>query len=452
MSKRNIARRTYAEISFDGIEISKSVMPYLLSLTYTDNEEDEADDIQIKLQDRDGIWLEEWLQAAINADGTDPTAVAANNTVFSSEITAGTPIYLDNVKAYVSSTATHSFGTKNGTFYLWDNKEINGRRRITVSQSMVGVPGQITCWINASIAYSSVSFSSDNSSLVLKNSGLMIGASIVKLNFDDDGNDKVLDCGIFELDSIEASGPPAVITIKATSLPFSTAIRQTKKHKAWEAYYLSGIAKEMAKNNGMACMFLASEDPHYDRVEQFNVSDIAFLSELCHKAGISLKVSNGILVLFNQSEFEQQTAIKTIKRGDGSYGKYKLITNTSDAKYTSCRVSYTLPSGKCIEAVARVEDYDAKSKSNQQLEIHTKVLNIAEAELLAEKYLRLHNKYGKKADFTLIGDNIYHAGLTVNLESFGPWNGKYIISQAKHELGRNGYTTKISLRKVLEGY
>ncbi len=452
MSDRDIARRSSAAIIFDGADISKSVLPYLLSLIYTDNEEDETDDLQIKLQDRDGIWLEEWLETAINADSVTPSAVSSENTVISSEITAGTPLYLNNVKGYVSSTTSYSFGTKTGTFYLWDDKVIRGRRRITISSELVGVPGQVTCWINAEDAHP-VSFDSvSEQQSFTKSAGLTIGAAFVQLNFDGEGNDKTLDCGLFELDSVEASGPPSVITIKATSLPFTTSIRQTKKYKAWEAYYLSGIAKEMAKNNGMTCMFLASQDPHYDRVEQFNVSDINFLSTLCHKAGISLKVSNGILVLFNQSEYEQKAAVKTIKRGDGSYSKWKLSTSEADCKYTSCRVSYTLPSGKCIEAIARVEDYDADSKSNQQLEIHAKVSSISEAEILAKKYLRLHNKYGKKVSFTCHGDSIYLAGLTVNLEDFGPWNGKYIISQAKHELNRNGYTTGINLRKVLEGY
>ena len=67
MSDQNLARRTAVEIAFDGTDISSSMRGYLLSLTYTDNEEDEADDLQIKLQDRDSVWLEHWLEQAIQA-------------------------------------------------------------------------------------------------------------------------------------------------------------------------------------------------------------------------------------------------------------------------------------------------------------------------------------------------------------------------------------------------
>ena len=58
MSKSSLARRTVVEIAFDGVDITESIRPYLLSVTYTDNEEDEVDDLQITLQDRDRIWAQ----------------------------------------------------------------------------------------------------------------------------------------------------------------------------------------------------------------------------------------------------------------------------------------------------------------------------------------------------------------------------------------------------------
>lgn len=77
MSDRNQARRTTAEVVFGGTDITSSIRPYLLSLTYTDNEEDEADDLQIKLQDRDSIWLEKWLSDAIQAAASSAPAEGA---------------------------------------------------------------------------------------------------------------------------------------------------------------------------------------------------------------------------------------------------------------------------------------------------------------------------------------------------------------------------------------
>ena len=263
--------------------------------------------------------------------------------------------------------------------------------------------------------------------------GFKISAVFVRENWTGGGRDKVLDCGQFELDSVDASGPPNTITIKATALPYSAQIRQTEKSKAWEAYTLSGIANEMAAANGMTCMFLANSDPSYGRVEQYKQSDIAFLSKLCHEAGISLKATNNLIVLFDQEDYEKKSPVLTIVRGSGSYTKHKLNAGTAGTQYASCRVSYTDPgTGKCIEATVKVEDYNDKAKNNQQLEITAKVASVAEAKTKAEKYLRLHNKYAKTATFTLPGNPDIVAGVTAKLTGWGAWDGKYIVEQAAH--------------------
>ena len=44
-----------------------SMKQYLTSLDYTDNEADEADDLQIKLEDRDSVWLCKWLNTIVQS-------------------------------------------------------------------------------------------------------------------------------------------------------------------------------------------------------------------------------------------------------------------------------------------------------------------------------------------------------------------------------------------------
>jgi len=358
MSNKDLARRTDVEVCFEGVNISSSIKKYWKSLTYIDNEEDETDDLQIKLHDRDGVWLTKWLNAAVQS-----AASAA------------------------------------------DNK------------------------------------------------GLNIKASIIRQNWNTDGKDLLLDCGEFELDSVSASGPPAEISIKCTSLPYKSRIRQTKKSKSWEGYTLSGIASEMAAQNGMKCMYESATDPEYDRVEQITESDISFLSKLSHNSGISLKITNGTIVLFDQAAYEAKSAVKTITKGDHSYVTYKVSTGQADSNYASCRVSYTDPdTGEVISAIAYTEDYDDDNEENQQLEVSAKVNSVGEAQALAEKSLRLKNKYEHSATFSMPGSPELVAGVTIMLVGWGSWSGKYIIKQAKHTVGDSGYTTQITLRRVLEGY
>ena len=435
MSDKNLARRSAVEITFDGVDISKSIRQYFISMAYTDNEEDKADDLQIKLQDRDSVWMEQWLNDAIDA--------AASTTMRRS---GGETSYTVTAKSGLNIRAGP------GT----DNKKLDA----VPNGSELTVTGIENGWAtinyNGETAYVSANYieeSGSNSETHHAATGLIIQGVIVRQNWKGDGKDEPLDCGTFELDSVECSGFPATITIKGTSLPVSAQIRRTQKTQAWEKYDLGGIASEIAGRNGMICMFLSAQNPYYDRMEQYQTSDIEFLKELCHDAGCSLKATNKMLVVFDQADYESKPAIRTIRRGDGSYTQYKLLTSTADTQYTSCRVFYNDPaSGKCIEATAYVEDYDSEGKNNQSLNLNRKVASVGEAKALAEKNLRLHNKFGKKVQFTLPGDPAMLSGLNVQIEGWGAWNGKYLITQAKHTVSSSGYTTVISARRILEGY
>lgn len=71
---------------------------------------------------------------------------------------------------------------------------------------------------------------------------------------------------------------------------------------------------------------------------------------------------------------------------------------------------------------------------------------------LAEKHLRLRNKYEYKASFTFPGNPALLAGCTVEIEDFGVWSGKYMIKTAARSVSKSVYTTQITLRRGLEGY
>lgn len=345
MADRVLARRTAVSIAIGGTDITADIKPYFRSLTYTDDADDMADDLKIEVQDRDGVWMEHWLQEAVEA--------AAGG------------------KLSMSAVITPENWMKSGS----------------------------------------------------------------------------LKTGAFELDGVDASGPPATVSIKGASLAFSGSLRQTKKTKAWEHYTLSGIASEIAAGGGMGCMYESSTNPSYNRVEQTRQSDIDFLKKLCQDAGISIKATDGKIVLYDQATYEAKAPVLTIEKGaKGGYIKYRLSSGSADTQYSKCRVSYMDPAtGTCIEGTA--EDGDVSG--DQCLEITAKVSSVGEAQTLAKKHLRLHNKLAKTAVFTLPGDVGLVAGVTVQLKGWGGWNGKYIITRATHTVGSGGYTTQIRIRKVL---
>ena len=443
MSSKDISRRTAVKVYFAGVDISEPVGENLISLSYTDNEEDEADDLQLKLADREGKWLREWLNASVqSAASATPGEDEGNISSSQYKVTAKSGL---NIRS--------GPGTSHGILGAFPFGAAVEVSSIADGWASIQYSGK-DAYVYASYLEETEGSADDaEESPTPENKGLKVQAMIVRKNWLINGNDELLDCGQFELDNVSASGPPSEVTIKCTSLPYSSQIRQTEKSKSWEGYTLSGIANEMAENSGMVCMFESGNDPSYERVEQIAESDISFLSQLCHDAGISLKATSNILVLFDQVDYEAQDEIMTITYGDGNYDKYKLATGNADTAYASCRVSYTNPDdGAVISATAYVEDYDAEDEENQQLEITAKVASVGEAQFLAEKSLRLKNKYEYSASFSVAGDPCLLAGVVIVLSDFGPWDGKYIIKRAKHSVDGAGYKTQIELRRTLEGY
>ena len=348
MSDSGLSRRTVIAVKLDGIDISEDMNKYLLQMTYTDNDEDKTDDLQISLDDREGIWLTEWL----------------------------------------------------------DSGETKGAE---------------------------------------------ISAVIIQKNWESDGRDRVLDCGTFQIDSLDGSGPPGAAAIKATALPFTSVVRTAIHTKAWEKIKLSAVAGEIAGKSGMTLMYESSYDPFYTRREQTELSDIAFLQWLCKDAGISLKVTSGFIVLFDAADYEKKPAVMEIKRGMSEVKSYRFGTNTNDTQYKSCHVSYTDPeSGQTYEHTYTPSQ--PPEGSEQVLRINEKVKSKDEARRLAMKRLREKNKNEFQAEFALVGDVRLVAGVTVNVSGWGMFDGKYIIETAGHSVSSSGYALQIKLRRVLEGY
>jgi phage protein D len=70
-----LARRAWAEVVYQGKDISADLQPYLLGVSYTDHQGGKADEVSIDLQDRNALWRGDWLpgqgdtlQVRIHAD------------------------------------------------------------------------------------------------------------------------------------------------------------------------------------------------------------------------------------------------------------------------------------------------------------------------------------------------------------------------------------------------
>ena len=87
------------------------------------------------------------------------------------------------------------------------------------------------------------------------------------------------------------------------------------------------------------------------------------------------------------------------------------------------------------KAVIEATFVDPSKKEGQTLDVSEQCETVAEAERLARKKLREKNKEEVTAAFNLTGDTIYAAGQLVQLQHFGVFDGKYIITRVALRLG-----------------
>lgn len=276
---------------------------------------------------------------------------------------------------------------------------------------------------------------------------------------------KSLPCGTFYVDSIRVSGSPRTCSIEGVSVPLQTPIRRKTKTRAWEKKLLKGIAQQIAGENKMSLFWdVWDNNPLYEREDQKRESDLTFLMRLCENAGLSLKVTEYKIVIFDQASYEKKTPVKTITLGESDVLSWDFTATVSE-RYKSVTVKYRDP--KALAVASRVDESiraddvkcieytytdDSADSSGQEYEMKTRAKTLDEAMRLAKAKLRSLNRRAVTGSMTLIGDVDLVAGVVVTLEGFGSFDGGFIIESAEHSVGSGGYTTSLSLRRVNTKY
>lgn len=268
-----------------------------------------------------------------------------------------------------------------------------------------------------------------------------------------------MDVGLFSIDSIDGSSPPSQVTLKAVSIPENNELRGVDRTRSWEKAELKTIANDVATGAGLELAYETEENPVLDRAEQTEQSDLSFLLKLCEDNGLALKIYKNQVVIFDEIEYEKVEPTITIVKPGATYEKkegmhyvtnitsYRLHAITRDI-YKACHVQCNdSDSGNNIEATFT----DPNKTDGKTLEVKEQVKTIPGAEKLAKKKLREKNKEEWTMTIDTMGDFYLVAAMTVNVTGFGKFDGKYIIIEAKHDLG-SGYTTSIELRRCLDGY
>lgn len=298
-----------------------------------------------------------------------------------------------------------------------------------------------------------------------------------------------LSTGRMAVDALKASGSPRIFEMRAVSIPLAGSIRRTVKNRNFEKLDLRGIASQIASEAGLELLWDSQINPQYDRIDQRRESDLAFLKRLCDDEGLTVKASDGQLVIFDQASYEKKTPVKTLYLGMSPVlswsfearqsERYKAVTvrwrdirkktrsASPAAKARTARASddesinmygsnYTDMAGASKKgATVQKAEYveatftdDTVGESGQIYVMKKRCSSYAEAERLAKAKLRELNLRQISGSLSLIGDPELIAGQVIRLTGFGAMDGNFIIERSTHIMSEQGYRTSLEIRKA----
>ena len=277
-----------------------------------------------------------------------------------------------------------------------------------------------------------------------------------------------LQLGKFEIDELEVSSAPNVVTIKAVAISISddSTLRSTLRSHTWENISVQKAANDIAWQNGMKLQWYCDDNPNIDKLEQNDESDLDVLQKICDDAGFALKVTTDTIIIFDVEKFEKEdvyaeyyhpgtTILNIVENQPKPVQTDALLNYSFKAKirdvYKKCHVKYAKDKDKSVIESTFVAP-DKQDKDGATLEIHQQVSSQAEADRLAKIKLREKNCEEFTGSFSSDGNIGLCAGETIEMLGFGNFSGKYIITQTKHDIISSGFTSSVEIRKCLDGY
>lgn len=247
-------------------------------------------------------------------------------------------------------------------------------------------------------------------------------------------------CGCFMVDSLQYSGFPQTLQLSGISTPTNGNFNVKQNNKAWKKTTVKTIMENIAADAGIALVFDA-EDVGVESINQSGKTDLAFAYSLCSQYGLSIKLYNNKLVVYEQTKYEAREAQYTITPellgGNGSYSISKQITKL----YDSVKIQYT--NGK--KGKTLTYEYVIPGKEGKrQMYVTTKAESLSDAEKKAKAALRENIRDCIQLTIKMMGSAKYMATDCFNLSGFGKLDGKYFIDTVTHQKSGGKYTVSLT--------
>lgn len=274
--------------------------------------------------------------------------------------------------------------------------------------------------------------------------GDKISGTVTFQDWNKDGENLKLDCGTFILDEVKFSGGPLKVSLGGVAIPANESFKVRERTKTWKNVTIKNIANEIAKRYGLSLSY-SGPTITIASIEQSDKTDSAFLYDLCKKYGLSMKVFNNKIVIYDQTQQEKKAASATITRDSFIDDEWEY-TDSIEGTYTGARISYK--SGEDNEEISVYLGLKAENAAG------SRVLNITEVadDYDTAYYMAAAQVNQSNEQATTISGKIWPnpkicAGICVTISGMGKANGRYFVDKSTVEVSDSRTTQSVELHK-----
>lgn len=168
-----------------------------------------------------------------------------------------------------------------------------------------------------------------------------------------------LDLGTFYVD--EPTFEDHKLTLKCLALPLDQNIRDQKNSVAWENITLKELVTQIANKHEMNAEIYA-ENVFFERLDQNQETDLAFINRVIKEIGLNMKVSDDKIIIFDDEEMEKNDTIEVFNIKDYRIRSFSLKKKNKEI-YDKVEVSYYDPDKKkVVKEIITKEELDKRNQ------------------------------------------------------------------------------------------
>lgn len=168
-----------------------------------------------------------------------------------------------------------------------------------------------------------------------------------------------LDLGTFYVD--EPTFEDHKLTLKCLALPLDQNIRDQKNSVAWESITLKELVTRIANKHEMNVEIYA-ENVFFERLDQNQETDLAFINRVIKEIGLNMKVSDDKIIIFDDEEMEKNDTIEVFNIKDYRIRSFSLKKKNKGI-YDKVEVSYYDPDKKkVVKEIITKEELDKRNQ------------------------------------------------------------------------------------------